>query len=290
MWKALVDVLRHDDGQHPHLRQALAASAPSIGDIGQATFRSALNSTARRLPFDVLLLNLEKSKERLRRMSQMLAAANIGPLAWRRVPGVYGSDLDLGSLQLTGFVTSQQQHSRNNVACAWSHYVLWAAIAAHSSPSNRSVLVLEDDAILKSGFVQKTIATLRRCERLRYDICSLTWYRHMTPEHCRVPLQPTEPHGGPSYPPLVRLGCKGGGLVTGTAAYLISPRGARRALTAGLPYYKEIDKQLGHTEVFGQNDTLRWFGLERESEVASHNFSVRSVRVHGQDRRLSISR
>ena len=250
------------------------ASGDSASRVGQRTFHAVLAAPPRqRLPFDVYLLNLDRSARRLAQMRAALAKADIQAGDWLRVPAHFGAHLDMPRLTRSGFVAAGQ--SRNNVGCAWSHYAVWAALAERGMDgrrvSNRSALILEDDAILLPHFVSRVSRVLRWCESLAFDLCSLTWYRHLTQPSC---LHKTR-RAPPGTPPLVRLACSAG-LNTGMAAYLISPAGVRRALELGLPMHTNIDLQLGKA-----SNELRWFGVERQRSVADHNFSVKSVRVHG---------
>lgn len=256
--------------QPPTWRKLLALLQSAGSCLGQRAMRAtatalADSAAARRLPFDVVMLNLDQSVARLRRSADELSRAGVDGGGWRRVPAVFGGDLDVARLQREGFV-ARGQH-RNNIACAWSHFAVWAALANASRP--RPLLVLEDDAMLKRHFVHRTGQLLRRCERLDFDLCSLTWYRHLTHAACVAPA----PVGG-----LVRIACERSGqyATTGTAAYLISRRGARRALDLALPMRKNIDVQLGEN-----SRALRWFAHEHELELAAHDFGQRSVRVLG---------
>ena len=135
------------------------------------------------------------------------------------------------------------------------------------------MMVLEDDAILQPGFLPRASRLLRRCEELQFDLCFITWYRHMVPGPCVHPVS--------GEPPVVRLACEHGGLVTGTAAYFITARGAECALEAALPMHANIDVQIGES-----SSKLRWFAFANERSMAAHDFSVPSVRVTGRAERL----
>lgn len=291
-WKALVTVLAKRSSLHPMHRYA-----------SQAIDQSAAPLLGSKLPFDVFVVNLNASTSRLSAAQRQLARASIQSTDWRRHLGVLGSDLDHRALQRAGLVLEGQ--AANNVACALSHYVLWAALAKRAATANRSIaaedattgsgagtsvepfeeahegrvprgrsaLVLEDDALLEAGFLRAATQMLERCDALRYDLCHLYWNRHLTRPACVVPVRH---HGPPGAPELVRLSCRAG-LVPGTVAYFISPAGAVRALERGLPIRDNIDLQLGVS-----SPTLRWFALAREKSLARHDFSVKSVRVHGE--------
>ena len=211
-------------------------------------------------------------------MKARLSNAGIGPGDWRRAPAIHGSELDLKRLERAGFVS--RGLAPTNVGCAWSHYALWAGFvqAQRTYHLNRSMLVLEDDAILQPGFLPSVGRLLRRCDALAFDLCSITWYRHMVPRHCVHPVAGADGRGDP---PVVRLSCEHGGMVTGTAAYFISARGAARALETALPMHANIDVQIG-----ARSHQLRWFASAKEWSMAKHDFSVRSVRVTGRAERL----
>ena len=273
----------------PHTWQSLVLFLENpelkLGKLGRATGRVGRHALGkvvaalpgRHLPFDVFLLNLQQSTDRLRRMRAELKRASIGEGDYHRIPAILGTHLDMHALHLSGFV-ARGQHA-NSVGCAWSHFVVWAGIARRAVES-RSVLVLEDDAILKPGFVEKASAMLRRCESMQYDICSITWYRHLTQPHCIRPLPSGDGAHGDVHgdaPAMVRLACGHEGVNTGTAAYFLSLRGARRMLDRVLPMRKNLDIQMGLASM-----DLKWFALKDERYAAAHDFGVKSVRVHGE--------
>lgn len=206
-------------------------------------------------------------------MRARLSKAGIASDEWHHAAAIHGAELDLGLLMRTGFV--RRGLNSRDVGCAWSHYALWAGLARaqHTHHRNRSMMVLEDDAILLPSFLPRASRLLRRCEELHHDLCFITWYRHMVPRPC------VHPAGG--QPPVVRLACDHGGMVTGTAAYFITARGAERALEAALPMRANIDVQIG-----ASSHKLRWFAVEKEQSIAAHDFSVPSVRVTGRAERL----
>ena len=254
----------------------------AFGKIGREALRavSGAQSSSRRLPFDVFLLNLEASKDRLQLMRKAFSREAVDN--WRRVPAFYGTDLDFRALIGAGMVNSGQ--AWNNVGCGLSHFVLWAGLArrangldewTHEPP--RAALILEDDMLLHPKFVERAKVVLASCEALNYDICSLYWHRHLSSPNCISKAAPVDAQHANVLRrhPMVRLACERG-LNPGTGAYFISPSGAERALAATLPMRNNVDLQLGES-----SRGLRWFALDDPRSVVSHDFSVRSVRVKG---------
>ena len=110
---------------------------------------SAPAATAGRLPFDVYVINLNASRDRLYDMQRQLLRVNV---TWLRVPAIYGDEVLVDDLERQHFV-EPGLHPRD-VASALSHLQVWSAVASRGE-SGRAALVLEDDAILQERFVRK---------------------------------------------------------------------------------------------------------------------------------------
>lgn len=236
---------------------------------------AASNST---LSFDTYVINLDGSHDRLEHMAQQfdrvhgreiglfgfLGRTTAQEFVWRRVPAVHGDGLNMDGLLAAGLVTKGQ--AKRNVGSGLSHLQVWAAVANRT----RAALVMEDDVILRPLWLSNAESLLRQCEEARFHICSLTWFKHLTRHSCVH-----------SFGELVRLRCAKG-LNTGVTAYFISPEGAQLAISQALPLRTTIDLQLGR-----QSRQIRWFTVpaQRFDSIAAHDWSLRSVRVHGVRKR-----
>ena len=240
------------------------------------------DSVAANQSVPVVVLNLPGSAVRRATILQQLK--NVG-LRGNIVPALFGNDLDIRSLGMLGIVghdLRQQFPSARDIGCALSHMLLWSELQYSSAPA---IVVLEDDAIIGPQFsrVLRDVLPVITDRRRGVDLLSLTWYRHLTNPACVTQLIRPAPS---SAPPLIRFHCDGG-LNTGFAAYLVTPRGAHRSLAAALPLHASIDLQLGselaHPLVRPMG--LLWLAMrqERSPWVAAHNFSMKSERVYGLD-------
>tara|TARA_B110001452_G_scaffold265087_1_gene269202 strand:+ start:2939 stop:3676 length:738 start_codon:yes stop_codon:yes gene_type:complete len=222
----------------------------------------------------VLLINLNASTGRRQKMSEQLARAGVHN--WQRIPAVYGSelppechrkgrcadDIKLIKLRMGG----------RPAAVALSHMRAWRAVQAQP-PGWDAAIVLEDDAILHSGFQRRATALWRSALPLKPDFLHLTYFRHLTPKPC---VQPVE-----GYPRIVRLRCPHG-MNTGQQAYVVSRRGAGRAQQALNPLEKRGKAQSFDLLLGEASMVLERFAVAKVlDEPAKHNWSVRSIRVHG---------
>lgn len=111
---------------------------------------------------------------------------------------------------------------------------------------------------------------------LKPDFLHLTFFRHLTPKTCVLPVE--------GYPRIVRLRCPHG-MNTGQQAYVVSRHGARRAREALNPLQprgraNSFDLLLGEASM-----VLERFAVARvQDEPAKHNWTMRSIRVHGLPR------
>ena len=210
----------------------------------------------------VVVINLDKSKNRLAHIRAELARE--GVTNWTRSAAVYGLDLNVSELVRQG-VVHEQRPAKGNIGTALSHMKVWKRLAAGSYSADQ-VLVFEDDATLQPDFVMQTRRLLQLCHGLDYDMLMLGWYKHLTDASCQ--------HAIPGRPEVRLLRCPSG-LNTGTNAYILTKRGARRAL--------EVLTPLRHTskdiQLAGGSARLNWFGATQE--LAGHNWGMRSVRVYG---------
>ena len=265
---------------------AVRALHAAFGIVARAFNETAQRSRRSRAPFETFVLNLDASVDRMRGMSAKLRSAHLP--TWRRVPAVIGADLDLRTLARVGLIV-RERTAANNVALVLSHVQIWRALA-HATILRRrvdakrslpSALILEDDAILLPGFALRLPKLLAGLNPLHYDLCSLYFYAHLT-DRSRC-VHPSHVLGDRATSiPVVRLECLNG-LNTGTVAYLISPGGARRALRHVLPVRTTLDLQLGEAST-----RLRWYAVAPHARLAEHDFSMRSVRVHGPSDRSSV--
>lgn len=244
------------NGQHALAQSALRLS--SVGLMGRPR---------------TLILSVAASHERRAAMRLELRKAGLASDEWLHVLAIYGDDLNMDALWRLG-VLVEPKHPRD-VATGLSHMQIWAALGR--SNSSAPVLILEDDVRIH------TPALMREVERLSGlmtqhdgDILNLNWYRHMTDAKCiHEQLRSPRCPAGCVSPELLQLSCSTG-LNTGMTAYLITPRGARRALHATLPIRENVDIQLG-----GSSGWLRWLAVRNERALVEHNWRTRSVRVQG---------
>lgn len=267
------------------LAGCFAAALDHPSSFGNAVTVNAASKAARILAhiptadrdvqnYDVYVLNVLGLSARLRSIARQLERANL--TAAKVVPAFFGDDLNLRALRGLGLCRSSllgMRHAGRTAAVALSHMMLWHYIQTHRRPA----VVLEDDVLLGARFVSVVDELLASDAGRSADIVSLAWSKHMTAPSC---VKPLASYGGAQHgvghlgQALIRLECPHG-LNPGTVAYLISPRGAARALRAALPLHREIDLQLGQHSAH-----LRWLALrDVVDEIASHNASAPSLRV-----------
>lgn len=102
------------------------------------------------LPVDaVYIINMDRATERMAEMARQCEALGI---PYVRVPAVDGSKVSDAVLQRVATPACRRFCTASMVGCALSHMSVWrAAVAA----GHERVLVLEDDAVLVDGFVDK---------------------------------------------------------------------------------------------------------------------------------------
>lgn len=99
------------------------------------------------MPLKTYLINLDRSEDRLAHMRRELDRAGV---AFERVAGVDGSELEAGELEAFGQVRMAAKPAGwlpGEVGCFLSHFELWRRIAAESDDW---AAVLEDDVRLSS--------------------------------------------------------------------------------------------------------------------------------------------
>ena len=96
----------------------------------------------------VIVMNLDRSTDRLANMTRMLARAGIAN--WTRHPATYGRTLKVSRLQQLGVVHPKQPPALGNIGTALTHMRVWTKLAAGAYGADRA-LIFEDDATLKPG-------------------------------------------------------------------------------------------------------------------------------------------
>ena len=263
---------------------------------GNAAVAAGISGAAKRRLLLTVVINLDGSPERMETMVRQLATARIS--WWVRLPALYGADVSPQHLHGAGLLMNGRK-ARTDVASALSHLVVWHGLAS----ANASGFILEDDAILRPRLLPQ-LSWLLRAAGDNWDILHLTYFNHLTRPACVHPLRVLPPGGAspsaalvvgpdaraaglgePLWAPvrmsvaaaarLVQLRCQAG-LNPSVTAYLMTARGARKALSLTIPLNHTVDLQLGRG-----SPRLRWLALRRDHWLARHNWSVRSVRVHG---------
>ena len=241
-------------------------------------------------PTPVFVINLNQSVVRKHLIKRQLEAARMD---WQRIPAILGRDVRTSVLQAHGLM-----HGRghpNNVASALSHLQIWHWLARGYAPA---AIILEDDAILGRNFKSRANRLMQRCINNDCDLVSLSWFRHLTPHPCVHELGDSQMGHSQVVDKLVELRCPPGRMQInpGVTAYVLTSRGARRAVRRVLPIYggkhgsNGFDLTIGSPAASeGNGVPFRWFAVQREQSLVRHNYSLRSVRVHGV-RRLSIQR
>ncbi len=195
-----------------------------------------MNDIKTRTSPQIHLLNLDRSEDRLRRFWER--NSHLEGLV-ERVPAIDGVTLDRDELLRTGYILDDLTYSPGALGCAMSHIRLWEMAIAE----NRSITIFEDDAVASRSFLEKSNGIINTLPS-GWDL--IQWGYIFNPLfvwvdlgiskaclHCYGPqLYKTsaEFREAPATPTAPRLlHC------FGTAAYSISPAGARAALEYCLP-------------------------------------------------------
>lgn len=116
----------------------------------------------------VVVINLEKNNDRLKKISENLDRLNI---PFERFRAVYGKEMSKDKIKET--TTDNCQNilcNKGIIGCALSHITIWKRFLE----SNQDfICVLEDDAILKDGFQKFLDDVPSLYEKLNFDIISL---------------------------------------------------------------------------------------------------------------------
>ena len=107
----------------------------------------------------ILVINLEKNKERMAFMDRQLKALG---LAYERIPAVYGAALTKDErkkcfARFHSFLANGGRLKDGEIGCALSHLLCCKRILAEGWDG---AIVLEDDVVLESGFL-RTAETIR---------------------------------------------------------------------------------------------------------------------------------
>lgn len=285
-----VDIVPGESSQHETV--SCIRRVPSMGGRGDVV-DAALSLPA--LP--ILVINLNRSAARLRKMEAQLGSVGVGGVGWRRISAVYGDSIPPGCLQTRscapdtlGAQGTPRLHPRN-AAVAFSHMRAWRAVEALPERGWGAAIVLEDDVKLAPGFATRATELWRKAAPLDPDFLHLTLFRHLTPPHCVQRLvagrrrRPAPATTAALEPLFARLRCPLG-MNTGAQAYVVSRRGAARAREALLPlrintsvtpHAASFDLLMGRASMW-----LERFALARQrDEPATHDWKARSIRVHG---------
>jgi len=183
------------------------------------------------------VINLERDRARLQRISQQLAPTG---LAWTRMPAVDGRALPLPEQQrLLDTATYRRRHGMEpapgELGCYLSHLAVMRALL--DSP-HQAALVLEDDVLLTPA-LPAVLQGLLAC-RARWDLVKLSRVHSGTPQRVQ--------EVAPGHHLAVMFS-----RCTGSSAYLLSRRAAESYLAGMLPM------TLPYDHVFDQGWT---FGLQ----------------------------
>ncbi len=183
------------------------------------------------------VINLDKDRERLQRISQQLATTG---LDWTRSSAVYGRDLPPAEQQrLLDSAAYRRKHGMEpalgELGCYLSHVAVMRALLASE---HRFGLVLEDDVLLTPALLPVLQGLLRHTGR--WDMVKLSAVHSGTPQPC-LEL-------APGHQLAVMLS-----RCTGSSAYLVNRRAAQAYVDGLLPM------SLPYDHVFDQGWT---FGLQ----------------------------
>ena len=183
------------------------------------------------------VINLDKDRERLQRITQQLAATG---LDWTRMPAVYGGELPpADQTRLLDRDAYRRKHGMEpalgELGCYLSHVAVMRALLA--SP-HRCALVLEDDVLLTPALLPALRGLLAHADR--WDMVKLSAVHSGTPQ----PVLEL----APGHRLAVMLS-----RCTGSSAYLVNRRAAQAYVQGLLPM------SLPYDHVFDQGWT---FGLK----------------------------
>lgn len=183
------------------------------------------------------VINLDKDRERLQRITQQLAPTG---LAWTRISAVYGRDLpEPERLRLLDSASYRRKHGMEpalgELGCYLSHVAVMRALL--DSP-HRFALVLEDDVLLTPALVPVLQGLLAHAGR--WDMVKLSQVHSGTPQ----PVLDL----APGHRLAVMLS-----RCTGSSAYIVNRRAAQAYVDGLLPM------SLPYDHVFDQGWT---FGLQ----------------------------
>jgi glycosyl transferase, family 25 len=183
------------------------------------------------------VINLDKDRERLQRITQQLAATG---LAWTRISAVYGRDLPEEQRQrLLDSAAYRRKHGMEpalgELGCYLSHLAVMRALLASG---HRFGLVLEDDVLLTPALVPVLQGLLTHAGR--WDMVKLSRVHSGSPRPCL--------EVAPGHHLAVMLS-----RCTGSSAYLVNRRAAQAYVDGLLPM------TLPYDHVFDQGWT---FGLQ----------------------------
>ena len=186
----------------------------------------------------VFVMNLKRRRDRLDRFKAFNGELN---MEFHVVEAIEGSEVDCQTLLQSGLIDeSFRDYSRGDIGCAFSHRALWMK----SLEMDQSILILEDDAVLRSDFVERLLRVIEELPD-HWDVVLLGYNFDSVLDIALVP--------GVDY-----FGEFAGSLETaeqlrqfqnersptqvfklnhafGTMAYLVSPTGAKRMLQLCFP-------------------------------------------------------
>lgn len=194
----------------------------------------------------VFVVNLRHRSERWRSISDQLARAGVRPEIITRYDAVVGAAVDADALVRDGVLSrlcgarlrrpeSQRiwgmDMSPGAVGCALSHIDLWATIAARNM---QCALVLEDDSLVPSDFLEKACAGLNRVDGVlkapgEWDLVYLSGLDTDNTGH-RLEVCP----GVRLVPAMHRT----------TNCYAVTASGARRLLETCVPLTFQLDTEM----------------------------------------------
>ncbi|GLP95587.1 glycosyltransferase family 25 protein [Paraferrimonas sedimenticola] len=206
----------------------------------------------------ILLINMDRSSERLEQCQRKFAAAG---LEFERVAGIDGSHLSESEVaQYTSPNLSAQQYhrelSRGEIGCYLSHRKAWQTIVDRQLPY---ALVLEDDFEV-IGNVDKAFEAIEKLDASEqsWDCIKLATYRHRERKVLyRQPLENMELVTFAKVP-------------AGTCAQVVSLEGAKQLLKHSAHFARPVDTDLQHwwergVEIMG----LHPFVFHAEDDVVS---------------------
>ncbi|MEY4427528.1 MAG: hypothetical protein RLZZ182_217 [Pseudomonadota bacterium] len=191
-------------------------------------------------PLLTLVINLDRSPERLRQIADRLQAQGLN---WQRIPAIEGKLLDLDNEPRVDLDGYRRLHGKGlnpaEVGCYLSHAACWQALLAH--PEATHALILEDDCEFSPEFhalVKEAMANPGR-----WDLLRLSGIHRGTP----VSVSPL----GATHHLAVMLSRQ-----TGAAAYMVNRTAAQAMLAHLIPMQLPLDHAFNRPWLLGIRERM----------------------------------